>query len=85
MAGNPVSTWTADDELRFVMRLGLQKGLKRVGGKRAFTEDQRNTIAAEILDHLRLANYRITSGQPARGHSALMPPSHPEEEEGSRQ
>jgi hypothetical protein len=73
MSDDRAKTWTPHDELRFVMRLGLQKGLKRVGAKRAFSEDERDAIAAEILDHLRLANYRIAPGQTAAGHSALMP------------
>jgi hypothetical protein len=65
--------WTVDDELRLAIRLGFQKGLKRVSAKRAFSEDERHTIAAEILDHLRLSNYHITPGTPRGGHSALMP------------
>jgi hypothetical protein len=53
--------WTADDKRRLVIRIGLQKGLGRVRARRVFGEDEQRTIAGEILDHLRLSNYRIAS------------------------
>jgi hypothetical protein len=67
--------WTADDELRLVIMLGLRKGLAAVrGARRAFTEDEQRRIAGEILDHLRLSNYTITSGRSGRGHAQFRPP-----------
>ena len=67
--------WTDDDELRLAIMLGLRKGLATIrGARRAFSEDEQKRIAAEILDHLRLSNYTISSGRPRRGHSSLMPP-----------
>jgi len=68
-------SWTEDDELRLVIMLGLRKGFAVVrGARRAFNEDEQKRIAGEILAHLRLANYTITLGRSAAGHSGLMPP-----------
>jgi hypothetical protein len=70
------SQWSADDELRLVIMLGLRKGLATVrGARRAFTEDEQNRIAGEILDHLRLSNYSITPGRSGRGHAQFRPPA----------
>jgi hypothetical protein len=73
MAGDLAHPWTPEDELLLAIRFGLRKGLRSVRGRRAFDEAEQRTIAAAILDHLQLSNYRIIPGQPRRGHSALMP------------
>jgi hypothetical protein len=66
--------YTAEDDLRLAIRFGLRKGLASIrGARRTFTEDEQDRIAAEILAHLKLANYTIVPGRPRGGHSNLMP------------
>jgi hypothetical protein len=68
--------WTDDDEMRLVLMLGLRKGLAAVrGARRAFNEDEQKRIAGEILDHLRLSNYRITTRRAKNQDSQFMPPA----------
>jgi hypothetical protein len=61
--------WTITDDLRLCIVMGLRKGLRLIKGmRRALTEDEQNTIANEIVTHLRLANWEIRLGEPLAGH-----------------
>ena len=56
-------TWTAADDFRFCIRMGLTKGLQSIRGmRRALTEEERTRIAGAIADHLRLCGYKIEAG-----------------------
>jgi hypothetical protein len=49
--------------------MGLRKGLARIRGmRRAFTDDEQETVAKEIVEHLELSNWKIEPGEPLRGH-----------------
>jgi hypothetical protein len=55
--------------------MGLRKGLTRIRGmRRALTDDEQDTIAKEIVEHLELSNWKIEAGPPIVGHGpGLMP------------
>jgi len=36
--------------------------------RRALTDDEQDTIAKEIVEHLELSNWKIEPGEPLRGH-----------------
>ncbi len=64
-----MSRWTAADDLRLAIRMGLKKGLKLVSGmRRALNDDEQNTVAGAIAEHLKLANYRVEKGPPLPAH-----------------
>jgi hypothetical protein len=67
--------WTAAEDLCFCVKMGLRKGLARVRGiRRALSDDEQNTVAREIIEHLELSNWKIEAGPPLRGHGpGLMP------------
>jgi hypothetical protein len=61
--------WTKIDDLRFCVKMGLRKGLARIRGlRRALTDDEQDTVAKEIVEHLELSNWKIEPGEPLRGH-----------------
>jgi hypothetical protein len=42
--------------------------------RRALTDDEQNTVAREIVEHLELSNWKIEAGPPLGGHGpGLMP------------
>jgi len=56
--------------------MGLRRGLERIRGlRRALTDDEQETVAKEIVEHLELCNWKIEQGEPLRGHgSNFIPP-----------
>ena len=61
--------WTTAQDLRFCVKMGLRKGLARIRGlRRALTDDEQDTVAKEIVEHLELSNWKIEPGEPLRGH-----------------
>ena len=68
--------WTTAQDLRFCIKMGLRKGLARIRGmRRALTEDEQDTVAKEIVEHLELSNWKIEPGEPLRGHGqGVIPP-----------
>ena len=68
--------FTEDDEIRLIIRIGLEKGLKRIrGARRAFSEEERRSLAGSVLDQLRRSNYKIEPGKPAAGYGQHMMPT----------
>ena len=67
--------WTPLEDLRFYVKIGLRKGLARIRGmRRSLTDDEQDTIAKEIVEHLELTNWKIELGSRLGGHgSGLMP------------
>lgn len=60
-----------DADLELAVVMGLRKGLSLCHGmRRQLTEPEQFRIAARIIEHLRLANYRIASGPPVEAHGA---------------
>ena len=67
--------WTKIDDLRFSVKMGLRKGLARIRGmRRALTDDEQETVAKEIVEHLELCNWKIEPGEPLRGHGSNFIP-----------
>jgi hypothetical protein len=73
----PCAMWTTAQDLRFCVKMGLRKGLTRIRGlRRALTDDEQDTVAKEIVEHLELSNWKIEQGEPLGGHgSNFMPDS----------
>jgi hypothetical protein len=67
--------WTPLEDLRFYVKIGLRKGLARIRGmRRSLTDDEQDTIAKEIVEHLELSNWKIELRSPLGGHGpGLMP------------
>jgi hypothetical protein len=67
--------WSTAEDLRFCVKMGLRKGLARIRGmRRSLTDDEQDTIAKEIVEHLALSNWKIEAGPPLGGHGpGLMP------------
>ena len=62
--------WSLAQSLAFSIKLGLRKGLKRVCLRRALTDEQEQCVANEIVDYLKLANWKFEQGPPVEGHGA---------------
>ena len=59
--------WTKFDDLRFRVKMGLKKRLARfLDMRRALTDEEQDTVAKEIVEHLELSNWKIETGR----HSA---------------
>jgi hypothetical protein len=57
--------WTIRDDLRLTTKMGLTRGLTLVHGmRRQLSEEERNRIAAVIVDQVLRSNYRIEVGEP---------------------
>jgi hypothetical protein len=57
--------WTKIDDLRFSVKMGRRKGLARIRGlRRALTDDEQDTVAKAIVEHLELSNWKIEPGEP---------------------
>jgi hypothetical protein len=67
--------WSTVEDLRFRVKMGLRKGLARIRGmRRSLTEDQQDSVAKAIVEHLELSNWKIEQGPPLGGHgSSLIP------------
>ena len=51
--------WTKFDDLRFCVKMSLKKGLARIRGmRRALTDEEQDTVAKEIVEHLELLEDR---------------------------
>jgi len=67
--------WTTVQDLRFCVKMGLRKGLARIRGlRRALTDDEQDTVAKEIVEHLELCNWKMDPGEPLRGHGSNFTP-----------
>jgi hypothetical protein len=67
--------WTKFDDFRFCVKIGLRKGLARIRGMgRALTDDEQETVAKEIVEHLELSNWKIEPGEPLPGHGSNFTP-----------
>jgi hypothetical protein len=67
--------WTTAQDLRFSVKMGLRKGLARIRGlRRALTDDEQETVAKEIVDHLELSNWKMEPGAPLGGHGSHLIP-----------
>jgi hypothetical protein len=68
--------WTTAQDLRFSVKMGLRKGLARIRRlRRTLTDDEQETVAKEIVEHLELCSWKIEPGEPLRGHgSNFIPP-----------
>jgi len=67
--------WTRLQDLRFCVKMGLRKGLARIRGlRRSLTEEEQETIAKEIVEHLELSNWKIEQGAPLGGHGPGLTP-----------
>jgi hypothetical protein len=67
--------WTTAQDLRFCVKMGLWKGLARIRGmRRALTDDEQDTVAKEIVEHLELCNWKMEPGEPLRGHGSNFIP-----------
>jgi hypothetical protein len=48
--------WTKFDDLRFCVKMSLKKGLARIRGmRRALTDEEQDTVAKAIVEHLELS------------------------------
>jgi hypothetical protein len=67
--------WTTARDLHFSVKMGLRKGLARIRGlRRSLTDDEQDTIAKEIVEHLELSNWKIEAGPPLGGHGPNLIP-----------
>jgi hypothetical protein len=73
--------WSAAENLRFTIMLGLRKGLALIrGARRTFSEDEQQKIAAAIVDDLERSNWRFEQGPALEGHGQrIVPPRAPEQ------
>jgi hypothetical protein len=44
------------------------------GLRRALTDDEQDTVAKEIVEHLELCNWKMEPGEPLRGHGSNFIP-----------
>jgi hypothetical protein len=57
----PCAMWTTSQDLRFCIKMGLRKGLRAsVVLRRALTDDEQDTVAKEIVEHLDSAPGRLS-------------------------
>jgi hypothetical protein len=67
--------WITSDDLKFCVKMGLRKGLARIRGmRRSLTDEQQESIAKEIVEHLELSNWKIEQGAPLAGHGQNIIP-----------
>jgi hypothetical protein len=65
--------WGKADDLRPTVLMGLRRGLSLCRGmRRALTDDEQHKVAAAIVEHLELHNWKIEQGPVREGHSRLM-------------
>jgi hypothetical protein len=66
--------WTQDDSLVLTVVMGLRDGLRLCHGmRRQLTEAEQFEIGRNIVERLRISNYKIEQGPPLTGHGTGRP------------
>jgi hypothetical protein len=61
--------WTETDSLVLSIVMGLRNGLRLCHGmRRQLTEEEQFKVGRQILEQLKLSNYRIENGPPVAAH-----------------